>query len=96
MRKYLKRIVASISGEEWRDCWWATPDYWWTDGLISLTEERSEKEDLEKKLVDDNQQLEEYQQKWEKVIKEKKKQLSTEVSSLNDKICSNQDTEVQK
>ncbi|KAK7156051.1 hypothetical protein R3I94_006199 [Phoxinus phoxinus] len=53
------------------------------------------KEDLEKRLVDEKQQLEEYQQKWEIVIKERD-HLSIEVTSLSDQICSYQDTEVQK
>ncbi|KAK7156050.1 hypothetical protein R3I94_006199 [Phoxinus phoxinus] len=53
------------------------------------------KEDLEKRLVDEKLQLEEYQQKWEKVIKERD-HLSIEVTSLSDQICSYQDTEVQK
>ncbi|CAM4549773.1 unnamed protein product [Leuciscus chuanchicus] len=53
------------------------------------------KEDLEKRLVDEKQQLEEYQQKWEMVIKERD-HLSIEVTCLSDKICSYQDTEVQK
>ncbi|XDV32927.1 hypothetical protein PO909_003577 [Leuciscus waleckii] len=53
------------------------------------------KEDLEKRLVDEKQQLEEYQQKWEMVIKERD-HMSIQVASLSDKICSYQDTEVQK
>ncbi|XP_077063217.1 nuclear mitotic apparatus protein 1 isoform X2 [Siphateles boraxobius] len=53
------------------------------------------KEDLEKRLVDEKQQLEAYQQKWEMVIKERD-HLSTEVSFLSDKIYSYKDTEVQK
>ncbi|KAG1932685.1 nuclear mitotic apparatus protein 1-like [Pimephales promelas] len=53
------------------------------------------KEDLEKRLVDEKQQLEEYQQNLEMVRREKD-HLSTEVDSLNDKIRSYQDTEVQK
>ncbi|KAK9961771.1 hypothetical protein ABG768_007171 [Culter alburnus] len=53
------------------------------------------KEDLEKKLVDEKQQLEEYQQNLE-MVKKERDHLTTEVTSLNDKICSYQDSEVQK
>ncbi|XP_056122744.1 nuclear mitotic apparatus protein 1 isoform X2 [Rhinichthys klamathensis goyatoka] len=60
-----------------------------------ILEMHQAKEDLEKRLVDEKQQLEEYQQKWEMVIKERD-HLSIEVTSLSDKICSYQDTEVQK
>ncbi|XP_051718657.1 nuclear mitotic apparatus protein 1-like isoform X2 [Ctenopharyngodon idella] len=60
-----------------------------------LLEMHQAKEDLEKKLVDEKQQLEGYQQNLE-IVRKERDQLSTEVTSLNDKIRSYQDTEVRK
>ncbi|XP_067220641.1 nuclear mitotic apparatus protein 1 isoform X2 [Chanodichthys erythropterus] len=70
------------------------------EGLFLLKEKdvlvmHQAKEDLEKKLVDEKQQLEEYQQDLE-MVKKERDHLTTEVTSLNDKICSYQDSEVQK